>query len=214
MSKRKTSKEESLFNVDGMDVDVPPSPLEQEEKRRRAKERERERAMVRTLDERAASASELMAEWVQYMQGEGLSDTSVPTEIKTRVGRTLRLLIKREYLYEEIVFALKTFTVKDLRNRKYTPRTGNLEIYARQYRGENLNEREANEEEQERLRREALAAGKVPTSGNRRQNQRDASMVALAEASRAHKARLASRGKGIAPVAAPMREIEGGRGDA
>lgn len=214
MSKRKTSKEESLFHVDGLDVDVPPSPLEQEERKRRARERERQRAMVRTQDERAASASDLMAEWVQYMQTMGLSDTNIPAEIKARVGRNLRSLIKKEYLYDEIVFALKTFTVRDLRDRKYTPKIGNLEIYARQYRGENTNEREANEIEQERLRQEAISQGQAPTSGTKRQNQRDASAIALVEAAREHRAKKAAQAQGITQGRPPMREIQGGRNDA
>lgn len=189
MSKRKTSKEESLFNTEDLDFDLPPSPLVQEEKKRRAKELDRQRELVRTQDARAASASELMSEWVLHMKAQGLSDTDVPTEIKNRVGRSLRSLIKKGYLYEEITFALKNFTVRDLRNRKYTPKTGNIEIYARQWRGENVNERNASEAEQERLRQEAIARGQAPTSGTKRQNRRDASLVALMEASRERKAR-------------------------
>lgn len=188
---RKTSKETSLFNVDELDFAPPPSPLEQEEKKRRAKERERQREMLRTEDERAASAGEIMAEWVQHMKCKGLSETDVPTEIKNRVGRSLRTLIKKGYLYDEITFALITFTVRDLRDRKYTPKTGNLEIYARQYRGENLTEKDANDAEQERLRQEAIAQGQAPASGTKRQNQRDASLLALVEASREHQERKA-----------------------
>ena len=191
MSKRKISKEESLFNTEDTDFDVPPSPLVQEEKKRRAKELERQRELVRTQDERAASTKDLMADWVQHMQAKGLSETDVPTEIKSRVGRTLRSLIKKGYLYDEIAFALMTFTVRDLRDRKYTPKTGNLEIYARQYRGENLNEKSANEAEQERLRQEAIAQGQAPSSGTARQNRRDASLLALMEATREHQERKA-----------------------
>ena len=200
---RKTSKETSLFNVDELGFAPPPSPLEQEEKKRRAKERERQREMLRTKDDRAASASEIMAEWVQHMKCKGLSETDVPTEIKNRVGRSLRTLIKKGYLYEEITFALKTFTVRDLRDRKYTPKIGNLEIYARQYRGENFTEKCANEAEQERLRQEAIAQGQAPTSGTKRQNQRDASLLALVEASREHQERKAGQ---ITP-AAPERRV-------
>lgn len=191
MGKRKTSKEESLFNTEDLDFDLPPSPLVQEEKRRRAKELERERELVRTQDDRAANASELMAEWVQHMKARGLSETDVPTEIKNRVGRSLRSLIKKGYLYTEITYALMTFTVRDLRDRKYTPKTGNLEIYARQYRGESTNEKSANEAEQERLRQEAIAQGQAPTSGTARQNQRDSSLMALVQASREHQERKA-----------------------
>lgn len=208
MGKRKTSKEESLFNTDDLNFDLPPSPLVQEEKKRRAKELERQRELVRTQDERAASASDLMADWMRHIQAQGLSETHVPTEIKNRVGRYLRSLIKKGYLYDEIAFALSTFTVRDLRNRKYTPKVGNLEIYARQYRGENASERDANEAEQERLRREALAQGKAPTSGTARQNQRDASLMALVEASREHHARKSQQiipGRPSAPQIDPKR---------
>lgn len=191
MGKRKTSKEESLFNTEDLDFDLPPSPLVQEEKKRRAKELERQRELLHTQDARAATASDLMAEWVQHMKAQGLSDTDVPTEIKNRVGRSLRSLIKKGYLYDEITFALKNFTVRDLRNRKYTPKTGNLEIYARQWRGENLNERTASEAEQERLRQESISRGQAPTSGTTRQNQRDATFMAIVEASRERKARQA-----------------------
>lgn len=185
-SKRKTSKEESLFNTDDLDFDLPPSPLVQEEKKRRSKELERQRELIRTEGDRAVSAGELMAEWVQHMAHKGLSETDVPTEIKNRVGRTLRSLIKKKYTYEEITFALKTFTVRDLRDRKYTPKIGNLEIYARQWRGENLNERTASEAEQERLRQESISRGQAPTSGTTRQNQRDASLMALVEGAHEH----------------------------
>lgn len=210
MTKRKTIKEESLFNTEDLDFDLPPSPLVQEEKKRRAKELERQRELVRTQDARAASASELMAEWVQHMKAKGLSETDVPTEIKNRVGRSLRSLIKKGYLYDEITYALMTFTVRDLRERKYTPKTGNLEIYARQYRGESLNEKSANEAEQERLRQETIAQGQTPTSGTARQNQRDASLMALIEASREHQAR---RSRQIAPAAPERRTLPPAPGD-
>lgn len=210
MGKRKTSKEESLFNTDDLDFDLPPSPLVQEEKKRRAKELERQRELLRTQDARAASASELMAEWVQHMKAKGLSETDVPTEIKNRVGRSLRSLIKKGYLYDEITYALMTFTVRDLRERKYIPKIGNLEIYARQYRGENLNEKSANEAEQERLRQEAIARGQAPTSGTARQNQRDASLMALIEASREHQTR---RSRQIAPATPERRTLPPAPGD-
>ena len=191
MGKRQFAREDSLFNTEDLNFDLPPSPLVQEQKKRRAKELERQRELVRTKDARAASASELLAEWVQHMKARGLSETDVPTEIKNRVGRTLRSLIKKGYVYDEITYALMTFTVRDLRDRKYTPKTGNLEIYARQYRGENLNEKSANEAEQERLRQEAIAQGQAPTSGTKRQNQRDASLMALAEVERERRERKA-----------------------
>lgn len=195
MGSRKISKEESLFNTEDIDFDIPPSPLVQEEKKRRAKELERQRELVRTQDERAASTKDLMADWVKHMQSKGLSETDVPTEIRNRVGRSLRSLIKKGYLYDEIAFALMTFTVRDLRDRKYTPKTGNLEIYARQYRGENVNEREANDAERERLRSEALSQGRAPTTGTARQNARDASLAALAQASMERHARTAGAGQ-------------------
>lgn len=179
MGKRVTSKEESLFLDEDVDIDIPPSPLVQEEKKRRAKELQRQREMVRTQDARAATAKDIMAEWMQHLRCRGLSDTDVPAEIKNRVGRSLRALIKKGYVYDEIVFALETFTVRDLRDRKHTPKTGNLEIYARQYRGENENEREANDAERERLRQESIAQGRAPSTGTARQNQRDASLLAI-----------------------------------
>lgn len=179
MSKRKISKEESLFHVDGTDIDVPPSPLEQEEKRRRAKAREREQAILKTKDERAASAGDIMAEWVKHVEAQGLSQTRIPTGIRDRVSRKVRSLIRDEYLYKEITYALMVFTVRDLRDRKNMPNPKNLEVYARQYRGENVNEKAANDAERERLRRESLSRGQVPTTGNARQNSRDASYASV-----------------------------------
>lgn len=211
MARKKMSKEEPLFAVEELDFAPPPSPLEQEEKKRRAKERERARATVRTQDESAMTTDQIMAQWVEHAKASGLSETQIPVEIRLRVGRSLRSLIKKGYVYEEIVFALKNFTIKDLRDRKYTPKTGNLEIYARQYRGENTDEREANDAERERLRSEALSQGRVPSSGTARQNQRDASFAALVQASRERQARSAGAGRQIAPQA--PRQIEGGRSD-
>lgn len=206
---RKTSKEESLFNVDDLGFDPPPSPLEQEEKKRRAKERERQRELIRTQDAHAASAKDLMAEWVLHMQSKGLSETDVPTEIKTRVGRSLRSLIKKGYLHDEIAFALMTFTVRDLRNRKYTPRIGNLEIYARQFRGEGQREQDANDTEQERLRREAITRGQAPSSGTARQNARDASILAIIKGEQEYEARKSWRKRQIDADCPPGRAIEG-----
>lgn len=207
VSPREPITEEALFDVEELGFDLPPSPLEAAEAKRQAKELERQQAIVRTPDERAASANELIAEWIQHVKSQGLSETDVPTEIKSRVGRSIRSLIKKGYVYKEIVFALSTFTVRDLRNRKYTPKTGNIEIYARQYRGESLDEREANDAAQEKLRQDALAQGKAPTSGTGRQNQRDASVIAVAEAAREFQARKASH-QGITYNAPPLKGIE------
>lgn len=213
MGKRKTSKEESLFSTEDLDFDLPPSPLVQEEKKRRAKQLERDRELVRTQDDRAATASDILAEWVHHVKAQGLSETEVPAEIRNRVGRSLRSLIKKGYLYDEIIFALKTFTVRDLRNRKYMPKFGNLEVYARQWRGESINEKGASENEQERLRQESISRGQAPTSGTARQNQRDATLMAIMEASRERKARKAravgpGRGSLKALPSAPVQRTQ------
>lgn len=198
---------ESLFDVADVGIEIPPSPLEIAAEKRREKEAARQRDIPRTQDERAASTSDLMGEWIQHLKAKGLSETEIPNEIKIRVGRSIRSLIKKQYLYEEIVYALATFAVRDLRDRKYTPRTGNIEIYARQYRGESHNEREANEAEQERLRQEALSKGQAPTAGTQRQNQRDASIIALIEAQRELEARKLGQSNGLPQGAPAMREI-------
>lgn len=196
---------DSLFDLEELGMTVPPSPHEEAAKKRREQEAKRQQDIVRTQDERAASTNDFIGEWVEHVKHNHLSDTEIPTEIKVRVGRTVRSLIKKGYLYDEIVFALMTFTVKDFRDRKNIPRTGNLEIYARQYRGENHGERDANEAEQERLRQEALAQGQVPTTGTARQNQRDASILAIMEAAQEFQASQADRQ--IEHTSAPQREI-------
>lgn len=136
-------------------------------------------APPRTQDARGATAHEILAEWVRHIRAQGITETNLPDEIMMRVGRSLKSVIRKGYTYDEIVNAMRIWTIKDLRNRKSLPRTSMIEVYARQYRGETTSEAEANQNEHERLRTEALMQGQAPSVGTRRQRDRDASMLAI-----------------------------------
>lgn len=181
LSKKKVGSEESLFAelpADQRPADVP-SPTEVRRKREQKRRREAARTEVRTKDEHSMSAHDLLTEWLGHLRSQGISETDLPEEIKGRVGRTLRSLISKGYLYDEIVFAMRTWTIRDLRNRQFMPRTGMIEAYARQFRGESRDEAAAAQEEHERLRAEALSQGLAPQTGTARQRQRDATMQAI-----------------------------------